>query len=226
MGDVSLMHRYTVDGDNRVKVIAIIGVVSYVVMSVIYSTVIPIIRGVILEPSQTLPLLFTLITFGTIFAIFYELFNKCFWTSAPTSVSSIPNLRGKWEGCVSKNEEIDFNNYLQEPQDWLDREYTVPSELNIDQTWERIEFNYKRDQPNEDSKSVLAGVRDMKGSSPEVWYVFRNSGGMRTGEYYGLARLQFDKTEGGDEVLKGSFFTEPAGGFDGQAIFTRDSNGG
>lgn len=216
------MHQYTIDQESRVKIIAIIGVFSFVAMSILSSAIIPTIENSLPQFSRLFSLVASLVGFGTIFAIFYKSFSHHLWKISPSFLVSAPDLNGEWTGCVSRDSEINFEHYLEsDKSEFKNKDDIINSTLTIHQTWEKIEFNYERDLANEWSQSIVAGMLDTGGSGPDIWYIFRNSGDSQTGEYYGVARFDFDQIDGDKDVLKGRFFTGTSGGFDGEAIFER-----
>ncbi|MBX0288139.1 hypothetical protein EGH22_17550 [Halomicroarcula sp. F28] len=210
------MHRYTVEGNNRVKVIGLITAASIVTSLILHIGLSPRIDTLPL-PDYILPFVYTVLSIGVIFALFYETYKEYGWRMAPQFVSPIPNLSGEWEGCVSEDgEPLDFDAYLSGEECCQCGDDMVPANLTVSQNFEKIEFDYTPEKNGHNSKSQVAMIRGTYSNRPVVYYLFKNEGDSETGEYYGGARLDL-----GDDVLRGQYFTGPVGPEDGQAVFER-----
>jgi hypothetical protein len=187
------MHSYSTDV-SRLKIISKIGTASFLVSILLINLLNTSIQKIMMWMPylDKIPYIPSLAIFGSLFALFYFIFDKVLWniTVKGISVSNTPNLHGEWKGhVVSKYE---------------DRTTKTDVTVEIEQTWTSISITLK----TTDSRSRSAAASIFTSESQLVYYYFnipRSTTIESMHKHYGVATLNII----GNSKLEGEYFNCP-----------------
>lgn len=215
------MHSYSTDSRRRLKSVALLGALSFVVIQ----TSEQVLVGLSFQ-GFTLPVLipsFTLV-FGAIFLVC----NRYIWRLDPVQsvgLVKIPNLNGKWTGYVKTSYSGTIPESQIHPDNEEESDYTkIRASLSITQQWWRIQVDLRTDGSSSHSEGATLLVEDTRW--PTLSYQYENTPSVDTPDgmqlHYGTTNLQLS-SEDETDVLTGAYYTGPQRENHGELYFERDS---
>lgn len=204
------MHTYSTDNDLRPKIIAFLGIGSYIFVRAL--------ANVLPELNRTLPYGIELSApaTGLVFTVVYFGFGGSLWDNRLFRAAGIvkaPNLDGEWTGKIQSSfEEGKFNG-----------DHDI--EVTIHQTWRKI--CVELETPKSTSRSLGATILTQQGK-PQLTYYYRSEPKYDAPDsmsiHYGTASLKFhsEADAEGNDVLKGIYYTSPDRESHGQMRLTRE----
>lgn len=219
------MHTYSTDNELRPKVIAGIGVISFVVLGVLEYAL-----SLVTEAfAQGITL--SVLSWGLIFFVMFAGFVNWGWKVAifrRLGIVTVPDLNGRWEGWIetSHNGDPPVPEEARHPENDPDADYTrMTASLTIEQTWRKIAVYFETETSSSDSEgaTILTG----KGKWPNLTYQYENNPppdtptGMEM--HYGTADLELKEHESGGKILEGVYYTGPGRQNHGKMYFEKKS---
>ena len=220
-------HTYSTDNDSRVKVIAGLGILSYLLgtwianflvwlVDVISSlanmegqvgTFIDFLWSPLLQlglrPEAWVP------TTGLLFAVLFALFNQRWWKNRHVQAApwiTVPDLNGEWEVSIKQTQAaMAADGGGSQDADPQVRQRVVGS-ATIDQTWRHVLISMEF----EESVSTSLGASFITDTTPlRLQYYYRNepkpSAPEEAAVHYGATQLRYDEEA---DILEGDYFTD------------------
>lgn len=179
-----MMHRYSIDNDYYVTILATITLFSAILNAIINIIIIP----TIITNNLLIQLACFIISFFISFEAILLLFDRCLWKlSFINKIIKCPNISGNWEGIINNP---DY------PQ--------IPAEVEIKQTWTKIIINLKTETAITKTKALTFFAEDS--DNPELCYIYYNeSTTTKLKSHGGTGRLTFHKDK---NSLEGDYYTD------------------
>lgn len=199
------MHTYSVDSNERVKIIVWMVIISYFLAMAINNFLDWIINIIskndfinnIISNFEFIGIDIRQITLLAVFGILYEVFDKELWKTSffQKTVVKIPNLNGEWEGMFESN----FNGGTKGKVNF-----------KIEQTWSKIRITSENEKSNSYSRVVGFLLNTNKGIN--IIYQYENRTNEKSSEgmydHRGYSDLIYKKkTIKGEnvEILEGDY---------------------
>lgn len=205
------MHTYSTDNNLRPKVVAILGIVSYILVRIS--------ADFLSDLDVTLPLGIevSVAMTGIVFTFVYLGFSKWAWDFLILRLLGIvktPNLEGEWTGTLQSSFHSEQSNSPTE------------IEVHISQSWRRL--SVELDAPNSSSRSLGATILSQQGK-PELTYYYRSEPDWDAPDtmnmHYGTATLTYHEDNDGGDILQGMYYNGPDRDSHGQMRLEREENG-
>ena len=219
------MHTYSTDNDTRLKVIAGLGALSYILVRIAQAFLPGLTTLLPLGINVSAP------SFALTWGVLYSAFNNFLWkwnVLRYLNIVRVPNFAGTWEGYIETSYQGDIPKEHISEDDDPESEYTrMNAEIEIDQKWRKIAVRLETDRSSSDSNAGTILINESKW--PSLNYQYDNEpdpdapSGMAM--HHGTADLELNG-QNGSEVLEGVYYTGPGRENYGKMKFTRVKNRG
>ena len=214
------MHTYSTDNDTRLKVIAGLGVLSYLLIRVAQALLPGLATSLPLGVSVSSP------SFALTWGGIYTIVNNWLWNwnvLRYLKVVQVPNFAGTWDGYLETSYQGDIPNEQTSDDDDPNTDYTrLNAVIKIDQKWRKIDVHLETDQSSSDSNAGTILINESKW--PSLNYQYDNEPEpdtpSRMAMHHGTADLELNR-ENGNDVLEGVYYTGPGRENHGKMRFTR-----
>jgi hypothetical protein len=214
------LHTYSTDNDTRLKVIAGLGALSYLLIRVAQAFLSGLTASLPLGVSVSAP------SFALTWGVIYTIFNNWLWkwnVLRYLKVVQVPNLAGTWDGYLETSYQGDIPDEHISDDDDPNSNYTrLNAEIEIEQKWRKIDVHLKTDRSSSDSNAGTILINESQW--PSLNYQYDNEPAPDTPSsmamHHGTADLELNR-ENGDDVLEGVYYTGPGRENHGKMRFAR-----
>lgn len=213
------MHTYSTDIDTRLKVIAGLGALSYILILIAQEFLSGLTTSLPLGISVSAP------SFALAWGVIYAMFNNWLWKwniLRHLKIVRVPNFAGTWDGYLETSYQGKIPDEHISDDDDPDSDYTrLNAEIEIGQKWRKIDIHLETNQSSSDSNAGTILINENKW--PSLNYQYDNEPDPDTPSsmamHHGTADLELNR-EDGDEVLEGVYYTGPGRENYGKMRFT------